>query len=63
MNKHDAAVPLYTAAGKPAGRMRQQNEESILAAAAEEFPRYGFKGTSMKAIAQRAGLPKTNVRY
>ena len=63
MDKNNAAQPLYTAQGKPAGRIRQKNEETILAAAAEEFARYGFKGTSMNAIASRAGLPKANVHY
>ena len=63
MDKNYAPQPLYTAHGKPAGRIRQKNEESILAAAAEEFARYGFKGTSMNAIATRAGLPKANVHY
>jgi len=63
MNKHASPQPLYTATGKPAGRIRQQNEETILNAAAEEFARYGFKGTSMNAIALRAGLPKANLHY
>ena len=63
MNKNNAPQPLYNAQGKPAGRIRQKNEETILAAAAEEFARYGFKGTSMNAIASRAGLPKANVHY
>lgn len=63
MKKNEATLPLYTSAGKPAGRIRQQNEEAILAAAAEEFARYGFKGTSMNAIAQRAKLPKANLHY
>ena len=63
MDKNNAPPPLYTAQGKPAGRIRQKNEETILAAAAEEFARYGFKGTSMNAIASRAGLPKANVHY
>lgn len=63
MNNNDTSPPLYGANGKPAGRIRQKNEEGILAAAAEEFARYGFKGTSMNAIAQRAGLPKANLHY
>jgi TetR/AcrR family transcriptional regulator len=49
--------------GKPAGRIRQKNEEAILAAAEEEFARHGFKGTSMNTIAQRVGLPKANLHY
>lgn len=58
-------VPAHTAknAGKPAGRIRQKNEEAILAAAEEEFARHGFKGTSMNTIAQTVGLPKANLHY
>lgn len=63
MNKNDTTQPLYVSTGKPAGRIRQKNEETILAAAAAEFARYGFKGTSMNAIAQRAELPKANLHY
>jgi TetR/AcrR family transcriptional regulator len=48
---------------KTAGRIRQKNEELILAAAEEEFARHGFKGTSMNTIAQRVGLPKANLHY
>lgn len=63
MSHSNAYAPLYNADGKPTGRIRQKNEEIILTAAAEEFARYGFKGTSMNAIAQRAGLPKANLHY
>ncbi|AGI22062.1 TetR family transcriptional regulator [Pseudomonas sp. ATCC 13867] len=58
-------VPAHTAQNgeKPAGRIRQKNEEAILAAAEEEFARHGFKGTSMNTIAQRVGLPKANLHY
>jgi Transcriptional regulator len=49
--------------GKPAGRIRRQNEEIILKAAEDEFARHGFKGTSMNAIALKAGLPKANLHY
>lgn len=58
-------VPAHTATNseKPAGRIRQKNEEAILAAAEEEFARHGFKGTSMNTIAQRVGLPKANLHY
>lgn len=61
MNTFDPT--LAPDAGKPAGRIRQKNEELILTAAAEEFARYGYKGTSMNAIALRAGLPKANLHY
>ncbi|MCP8462653.1 TetR/AcrR family transcriptional regulator [Pseudomonas sp. ZM23] len=58
-------VPAHTAQNgeKPAGRIRQKNEEAILSAAEEEFARHGFKGTSMNTIAQRVGLPKANLHY
>ncbi|UVE18398.1 TetR/AcrR family transcriptional regulator [Pseudomonas sp. LS44] len=58
-------VPAHSPnpSGKPAGRIRQKNEEAIISAAEEEFARHGFKGTSMNAIAQRAGLPKANLHY
>ncbi|WP_286786221.1 MULTISPECIES: TetR/AcrR family transcriptional regulator [Pseudomonas] len=60
-----ADTPAVTAPsnGKPAGRIRQKNEETILTAATEEFARHGFKGTSMNTIALRAGLPKANLHY
>src|SRR3546814_19088004 len=44
-------------------RIRQKNEETILKAAEDEFARHGFKGTSMNAIALKAGLPKANLHY
>ncbi|RJG13371.1 TetR/AcrR family transcriptional regulator [Pseudomonas cavernicola] len=58
-------VPAHSArpVGKPVGRIRQKNEEAILAAAEEEFARHGFKGTSMNTIAQAVGLPKANLHY
>ena len=62
--KDTQATPSPVApTGKPAGRIRQKNEQAILNAAAEEFARHGFKGTSMNAIAQRVGLPKANLHY
>jgi TetR/AcrR family transcriptional regulator len=48
---------------KPAGRIRQKNEEAIIKAAEEEFAKHGFKGTSMNTIAQNVGLPKANLHY
>ena len=58
----DATAPRATT-GKPTGRIRQKNEEAIIAAAEEEFARHGFKGTSMNTIAQAVGLPKANLHY
>lgn len=48
---------------KPAGRIRQRNEQLILAAAEQEFATCGFKGASMRDIAERANLPKANIHY
>lgn len=49
--------------GKPAGRIRQKNEQIIIAAAEAEFAFQGFKGATMNNIAERAGLPKSNIHY
>jgi len=48
---------------EPSGRIRQQNQSVILAAAEEEFVTYGFKGASMKRVAERAVLPRANIHY
>ncbi|WLD57888.1 TetR/AcrR family transcriptional regulator [Salinispirillum sp. LH 10-3-1] len=45
------------------GRIRQENTEKILAAAAHEFVQHGFRGASLQKIAERAELPKANVLY
>lgn len=44
-------------------QIREHNEQLILVAAEEEFVRQGFRGATMQAIADRAGLPKANVHY
>lgn len=41
----------------------QLNRTKILSAAEKEFSLNGFKGTRVQKIADRAGLPKTNVLY
>ena len=48
---------------EPVGRIRQKNQLRIIAAAEEEFVTFGFKGASMKRIAERAGLPRANIHY
>lgn len=48
---------------KPTGKIRQQNEQLIIEAAEIEFVNHGFKGASVRKIAERAGLPKANVHY
>ncbi|MDW6004498.1 TetR/AcrR family transcriptional regulator [Vibrio mangrovi] len=45
------------------GAIRQRNEALILQAAADEFVKHGYKGTSVQAIADRVHLPKANVLY
>ena len=45
------------------GRIGAQNRAIILAAAEQEFALHGFKGTRIQQVADRAGLPKTNVLY
>lgn len=45
------------------GRIRELNREKILAAAEQEFALHGFRGTTIQRIAERAGLPKSNVLY
>lgn len=48
---------------KPAGKIRQQNEKKIIAAAEREFALHGYAGATMNNIAQRAEVPKSNVHY
>ena len=45
------------------GNIRQKNKTLILDAAKKEFVTYGFKGASIKRIAERAGLPRANIHY
>lgn len=45
------------------GEIRRRNEELILQAAADEFVKHGYKGTSVQAIADRVNLPKANLLY
>ena len=44
-------------------RIRQKNIQVILQAAEDAFVSSGFKGASIRDIADRAGLPKANVHY
>ncbi len=45
------------------GNIRQKNKTLIFDAAKTEFVTYGFKGASIKRIAERAGLPRANIHY
>ncbi|UTA48279.1 TetR/AcrR family transcriptional regulator [Simiduia sp. 21SJ11W-1] len=56
--------PKETPTGKyKAGKIREDNLANILSAAEEEFVQHGYRGASIQAIADRAGLPKANVHY
>lgn len=45
------------------GNIRQKNKALIFNAAKEEFVTYGFKGASIKRIAERAKIPRANIHY
>lgn len=45
------------------GAIRAQNRLTILAAAEKEFAQHGFRGATVQKVADRSGLPKTNVLY
>ncbi|WP_444679330.1 TetR/AcrR family transcriptional regulator [Halomonas sp. E19] len=45
------------------GATRKRNEREILEAAERVFAQYGYRGASVQAIAEEAGLPKSNVLY
>lgn len=49
--------------GETNGMTRERNEREILAAAERVFARHGYRGASLQAIAEQAGLPKSNVLY
>jgi TetR/AcrR family transcriptional regulator len=45
------------------GNIRQKNKAIILSAAKKEFVTYGFKGASIKRIAERAKIARANIHY
>lgn len=45
------------------GAIRRKNKAKIFAAAKQEFVTYGFKGSSIKRIAERANIPRANIHY
>ena len=45
------------------GRIRKKNVVLILDAAKKEFATFGFKGASVKRIAERANIPRANIHY
>jgi len=52
-----------TKAKSSEGNIRQKNKSLIFNAAKKEFVTYGFKGASIKRIAERAGIPRANIHY
>ena len=45
------------------GNIRQKNKAIIFNAAKKEFVTYGFKGASIKRIAERAEIARANIHY
>lgn len=45
------------------GQIRKKNVALILHAAKTEFVTHGFKGASIKRIAERANIPRANIHY
>lgn len=45
------------------GSIRQKNKAIIFNAAKKEFVTYGFKGSSIKRIAERANIARANIHY
>jgi TetR/AcrR family transcriptional regulator len=45
------------------GNIRQKNKALIFNAAKKEFVTYGFKGASIKRIAERAKIARANIHY
>lgn len=45
------------------GNIRKKNKALILTAAKKEFVIHGFKGASIKRIAERADIPRANIHY
>ncbi|AQS36285.1 transcriptional regulator, TetR family [Shewanella psychrophila] len=45
------------------GNIRQKNKAVIFDAAKKEFVTYGFKGASIKRIAERANIARANIHY
>ncbi|XOZ34563.1 TetR/AcrR family transcriptional regulator [Halomonadaceae bacterium KBTZ08] len=64
LERPEAFDPNETPTGKyRAGRIRDRNLSTIIEAAEEAFVRHGYTGTSIQAVADRAGIPKANVHY
>lgn len=62
-DEHASAVEGEAGRGEAGGVTRQRNEREILTAAERIFAQHGYRGASLQAIAEQAGLPKSNVLY
>ncbi|NMG65114.1 TetR family transcriptional regulator [Azoarcus indigens] len=56
-------VEKAAAGAEAKGRVRRRQEAAILKAAEQVFAGAGYRGATMAAIADRAGLPKANLHY
>ena len=52
-----------TKANTSEGNIRKKNKALIFTSAKKEFVSYGFKGASIKRIAERANIPRANIHY
>jgi TetR/AcrR family transcriptional regulator len=59
----NACVNRIEPAPKKATRIQRRNRKAILEAALEAFSAYGFRGATIDAIAEKAGMSKPNLLY
>lgn len=57
------AKPVLNTKKSEVGDIRKKNKALILNAAKQEFVTFGFKGASIKRIAERAKIPRANIHY
>lgn len=48
---------------KPATRIQQKNQATIMSAGLEVFSQFGFRGSTLDQVAEAAGLSKPNLLY
>ena len=63
IKKQDGIALNASTKTKKDSRIRRQNMEAIISAAEDEFVSHGYKGATIQAVADKAGLPKANVLY
>lgn len=57
------SIQIKQQASADIGAIRKKNVALILNAAKKEFVTFGFKGASIKRIAERANIPRANIHY